>query len=66
VSQHFRLKQFLCKQSGGYPKYVVLNEELLQKLEHLLELTKRRGYHAATFYIMSGYRTRRTIGRWAM
>lgn len=57
VSQHFRLKQFLCKQSGGYPKYVVLNEELLQKLEHLLELTNAAGYQASTFYIMSGYRT---------
>lgn len=57
VSQHFRLKQFLCKQSGGFPKYVVLNEDLLQRLEHLLELTNAAGYHASTFYIMSGYRT---------
>lgn len=57
VSPHFRLKQFLCKQSGGYPKYVVLNEALVQRLEELLELANRSGYHASTFHVMSGYRT---------
>jgi hypothetical protein len=57
VSPHFRLKQFLCKQAGGYPKYVVLNEALIQRLEHLLELTNAAGYSASTFYVMSGYRT---------
>lgn len=57
VSAHFRLKQFLCKQSGGYPKYVVLNEALVQRLEELLELANKAGYHASTFYVMSGYRT---------
>jgi hypothetical protein len=57
VSPHFRLKQFLCKQPGGYPKYVVLNEQLLQKLEYLLELANTSGYAASTFYVMSGFRT---------
>lgn len=57
VSPHFRLKQFLCKQTGGYPKYVVLNEALIQRLEHLLELANTSGYAASTFYVMSGYRT---------
>ena len=57
VSPHFRLKQFLCKQPGGYPKYVVLNEQLLQKLEYLLELANSAGYAASTFHVMSGYRT---------
>lgn len=57
VSPHFRLKQFLCKQPGGYPKYVVLDERLLQKLEYLLELANASGYPASTFHIMSGYRT---------
>jgi hypothetical protein len=57
VSPHFRLKQFLCKQPGGYPKYVVLNEQLLQKLEYLLELANTSGYTASTFYVMSGFRT---------
>ena len=57
VSPHFQLKQFVCKQGGGYPKYIVLNERLLQKLESLLELANRAGYQASTFHVMSGYRT---------
>ena len=59
VSPHFQLKQFVCKQGteGGYPKYVVLSEELLQRLEQLLALVNASGYSASTFYVMSGYRT---------
>src|SRR3977135_3699103 len=57
VSPHFQLKQFLCKQGSGYPKYVVLNEQLLQRLEGLLALVNASGYTASTFYVMSGYRT---------
>jgi len=57
VSPHFQLKQFVCRQGGGYPKYVVLNEQLLQRLESLLALVNASGYTASTFYVMSGYRT---------
>lgn len=57
VTPHFRLKQFLCKQGGSYPKYVVLDERLLQKLEHLLDVANDAGLRASTFTIMSGYRT---------
>ena len=57
VSPHFQLKQFVCKQVGSYPKYVVLNELLLQKLEYLLSRVQTAGYHVTTFTIMSGYRT---------
>lgn len=57
VSPHFRLGQFLCKQAGGYPKYVVLDDQLLNKLEYLLERVNAAGYSATTFHIMSGYRT---------
>ena len=57
VSPHFRLKQFLCKQSGSYPKYLVLNEGLVQRLEELLALANESGYQASTFHVMSGYRT---------
>lgn len=57
VSPHFQLKQFLCKQSGSFPKYVVLNEALLQRLEELLALANKSGYAVSTFYVMSGYRT---------
>jgi len=57
VSPHFRLEQFLCKQAGGYPKYVVLDDQLIQKLESLLARVREAGYPVSTFTIMSGYRT---------
>ena len=57
LSPHFRLKQFLCKQDGGYPKYLVLQESLLVLLEGLLQLVSERGYPAETFGVISGYRT---------
>jgi hypothetical protein len=57
ISPHFRLQQFLCKQEGGYPKYLILDARLLVALELLLEKANARGYQARTFTIMSGYRT---------
>jgi hypothetical protein len=57
ISPHFQLKQFLCKQSDGFPQYVVLNERLLLLLERILERTNQAGYPCQTFHIMSGYRT---------
>jgi len=57
ISPHFYLSQFLCKQEGDYPKYLVLRKRLLLKLELLLEKTNDAGYKCETFSIMSGYRT---------
>jgi len=57
VSPHFKLKQFLCKQEGDYPKYIVLRERLLLKLELILEKVNEKGYRCDTFNILSGYRT---------
>ena len=57
VSPHFKLKQFLCKQESSYPKYLVLRERLLLKLERLLEEVNAAGFQASTFNILSGYRT---------
>ncbi|GIW52860.1 MAG: hypothetical protein KatS3mg081_2215 [Gemmatimonadales bacterium] len=57
VSPRFRLGQFLCKQAGGYPKYVVLDERLLFKLEELLDRVNAAGIAASSFHVMSGYRT---------
>lgn len=57
LSPHFQLRQFVCKQEGGYPKYLVLRERLLLKLELLLELVNRKGIRADTLHVMSGYRT---------
>lgn len=57
LAPHFRLEQFLCKQESGWPKYVVLRERLILKLEAILEELNRRGYHAETLAVLSGYRT---------
>lgn len=57
VSPHFTLSQFPAKQAGGYPKYLVLRERLLLKLELLLEYVNEQGIEADTFNVMSGFRT---------
>jgi hypothetical protein len=65
VSPHFSLGQFVSKQPGGFPKYLVLRERLLIKLELLLEEARKAGIRATTFRIMSAYRTpsyNRSIG----
>jgi hypothetical protein len=57
LAPHFTLGQFVCKQGSGWPKFVVLREPLLLKLEALLEAANARGWEAETFTVMSGYRT---------
>jgi hypothetical protein len=57
LSPHFTLRQFICKQVGNYPKYIVLRERLLLKLELILEKVNEKGYNCETFHVMSGYRT---------
>lgn len=57
LSPHFTLGQFPSKQASAYPKYLVLREHLLFKLELLLERFNTTGREAESFLIMSGYRT---------
>lgn len=59
VTPHFRLKQFLCKEdtTKDFPKYVVIKERLLLKLEAVLQLVNARGFHVDTLHVMSAYRT---------
>jgi hypothetical protein len=57
VTPHFRLGEFVCKENKGFPKYMVLREKLLLKLEYLLEEVNQDGYRCHSFHIMSGYRT---------
>lgn len=57
VSPHFQLGQFLCKQQSDFPKYVIIRESLVQKLEVILAEVNRQGFDASSFVIMSGYRT---------
>jgi len=57
ISPHFRLGQFVCKQSAALPAYLFLKERLILKLELALEKANRAGYACSTFHVMSGYRT---------
>lgn len=57
LTPHFQLRQFLCKQASDEPKYLVVGERLLLKLEMLLQQVNERGIHADTFAVLSGYRT---------
>jgi len=57
VSPNFRLGQFVCKQSSGWPKYVVLRPQLLQKLETVLEALNTAKPQVSGLTVMSGYRT---------
>ena len=59
VSPHFRLNQFICKQDtlADFPKYVVLEQLLLLKLETILEHVNRMGFSVDTLHVMSAYRT---------
>lgn len=56
LSPHFRLGDFLCKQPAGWPRYVVLQERLLWKLE-AVAAELRRLHGASSLHVMSGYRT---------
>lgn len=65
VSPHFQVRQFLCKQQDGPPRYLLLGERLLLQLERLLEEFNLHGVTAKTLTVMSGYRTpwyNRSIG----
>lgn len=58
VSEHFRIRDFLTKgQAGTWPKYVVLREELVDKLELVITDLKSRGVLVRQMTVMSGFRT---------
>lgn len=57
ISPNFTVGQFPSKQSGGYPKYLVLRSALLIKLEQILRALNEAGHDIGSFHIMSGYRT---------
>lgn len=57
VSPHFRLDQFLCKQTDGTPQYALVQPRLLRHLERVLASVNAQGHEASTLHVMSGYRT---------
>ena len=60
VSEHFRLRDFLTKdQHAVWPKYLVLNERLIDKLELVIDELQNEGIGVTHLSVMSGFRTPR-------
>jgi uncharacterized protein YcbK (DUF882 family) len=58
VSDHFRLSDFLTHdQQDTWPKYLVLNEKLVDKLELVIDDLNAHGVGVEHLAIMSGFRT---------
>jgi len=58
VSEHFRLADFLTHdQANVWPKYLVLREPLVDKLELVIAELQRRGVAVQHLAIMSGFRS---------
>jgi uncharacterized protein YcbK (DUF882 family) len=58
ISENFRLRQFLTKdQHDVWPKYLVLDLRLLDKLELVLQELNAMGVRADRMHVMSGFRT---------
>ena len=58
VSEHFRLRDFLTKdQRAVWPKYLVLREALLDKLELVIQELEESGTPVRHVSVMSGFRT---------
>jgi hypothetical protein len=58
VSEHFRLGDFLTKnQPNVWPKYLVLETRLLDKLELVLTELRHRGIDTRGVKVLSGFRT---------
>ena len=58
VSEHFTLGQFLTKnQANLWPKYIVLEPRLLDKLELTIAKLREMGHPVRGLFVMSGFRT---------
>lgn len=58
VSEHFQLRDFLTKgQANVWPKYLVLDMRLVDKLELVLAELREQGVDTKGVVVMSGFRT---------
>ena len=58
VSEHFKLGDFVTHdQPNVWPKYIVLQQKLLDKLELVLSDLQARGYDVRGVRVMSGFRS---------
>ena len=64
VSENFRLGNFLTKdQPSVWPKYLVLDLKLVDKLELIIEALRENGFSVKGLHVMSGFRTPRYNAR---
>ena len=60
VSEHFELGDFLTKdQPNVWPKYLLLEPKLVDKLELTIEELRKEGHRVDHVFVMSGFRTPR-------
>jgi hypothetical protein len=60
ISEHFRLRDFLTKdQYNVWPKYLLLDPKLVDKLELTIQELKAAGVKVNRVHVMSGFRTPR-------
>ncbi len=58
ISEHFRLRDFLTHdQARVWPKYLVLREDLIDKLELVIAELETEGHPVRHMTVMSGFRT---------
>lgn len=57
VSEHFKLGDFVTHDGAPYPKYIVLREPLLDKLELVLTDLEMHGVSTQHVQVLSGFRT---------
>jgi len=58
VSEHFRLRDFLTHdQHDVWPKYLVLREDLIDKLELVIDDLQQHGIRVEHMSVLSGFRT---------
>ena len=57
LTPHFKMVQFLTRQSTELPQFIAIQESLLLKLELFLAEVNKAGYKAETFGIVSLYRS---------
>jgi hypothetical protein len=58
LSEHFRIRDFLTHdQTAVWPKYVVVNLKLVDKLELVLADLRGHGINSEGVHVMSGFRT---------
>ncbi|WP_462147126.1 D-Ala-D-Ala carboxypeptidase family metallohydrolase [Pseudoalteromonas gelatinilytica] len=65
LTPHVQIKNVICKQVSGFPKYLYVNNDGLLMLEELLTFVQNEGIKVSKFAFISGYRTphyNRSIG----